>query len=68
MVTMKNSIGKTTQSRKNRTTNSFKTKRIISEDDIRRRAYEIYQTNIDTPHNELDDWFRAEKELRGSDY
>ncbi len=40
---------------------------MISEEDIRLRAFEIYKENGVTTHNELDDWFRAERELKGSD-
>jgi hypothetical protein len=39
----------------------------ISEEDIRRRAYEIYLENGDSYSDELDDWYRAERELRGED-
>lgn len=42
-------------------------KRIISEDDIRKRAYEIYIENGDAPFDELDNWLCAERELRGND-
>jgi hypothetical protein len=63
---MENLIVKTTKSRENRTAKSGKTKKMISEEDIRRRAFEIYQENGGSLHNEQDDWFRAERELRGS--
>ncbi len=36
-----------------------------SEDEIRRRAYEIYVARGGTPGHELDDWIRAERELGG---
>jgi hypothetical protein len=64
---MENVIVKTTRSREDRTSKSRKTKKIISEEDIRRRAFEIYQENGEIPENELDDWLQAERELRGSD-
>jgi hypothetical protein len=43
---------------------SVKIRRHITEDDIRRRAYEIYLENIDDYNDPLEDWFRAESELR----
>ncbi len=64
---MENSIVKTTKRREVRTAKSGKTRKMISEEDIRRRAFEIYQENGDNSHNELDDWYRAERELRESD-
>jgi hypothetical protein len=36
-----------------------------SEDEIRRRAYEIYVERGGTPGHEFDDWIRAERELQG---
>ncbi len=36
-----------------------------SEDEIRRRAYEIYVERGGTPGHELDDWTQAERELQG---
>lgn len=44
-----------------------KTKKVISDEEIRRRAFEIFQQNDVTYHNDLDDWFRAERELSGFD-
>jgi hypothetical protein len=64
---MENLIVKTRKSREVLTAKSKKTKKMISEEDIRRRAFEIYQANGGSPHNEQDDWFRAERELRRSD-
>jgi hypothetical protein len=43
---------------------SVQIRRHITEDDIRRRAYEIYLENIDDYNDPLEDWFRAESELR----
>lgn len=41
------------------------TKKIISEEDIRKRAYEVFQ-DIDNPSsNALDNWYYAERELKG---
>jgi hypothetical protein len=41
------------------------TEKIISEEDIRIRAFEIYQENDKSSSNELDNWFYAERELNG---
>lgn len=35
-----------------------------SEEDIRRRAYELYQQRGGEPGHEQEDWDRAERELR----
>jgi hypothetical protein len=64
---MENLIVKTTKSREVRSAKSRKTRKMISQEDIRRRAFEIYKENGVTSHNELDNWFRAERELRESD-
>jgi hypothetical protein len=36
------------------------------DEDIRRRAYEIYLERGETPGRELDDWLQAKRELEGS--
>jgi Protein of unknown function (DUF2934) len=36
-----------------------------SDEDIRRRAYEIYLERGEQPSRELDDWLQAERELEG---
>ena len=36
---------------------------VATEDDLRRRAYEIYLRRGDNPGNEVDDWLKAEREL-----
>lgn len=41
------------------------TKKIVTEEDIRNRAFEIYQENVNSPFNELDNWCYAERELNG---
>jgi len=64
---MKNLKVQTARSSEVRTPKSRRTIKMISEEDIRRRAFEIYQENGNTSHNELDDWFRAERELKGYD-
>jgi hypothetical protein len=40
---------------------------MISAEDIRRRAFEIYRENKDPSHTFRNDWFTAERELKGSD-
>lgn len=35
------------------------------EEEIRRRAYEIYQKRREEPGHEIEDWLRAERELMG---
>ncbi|HWC19627.1 MAG TPA: DUF2934 domain-containing protein [Terriglobales bacterium] len=37
----------------------------VSEEEIRRRAYELYVQRGGVGGNQADDWFRAEAELRG---
>ncbi len=37
----------------------------ITEEDVRRRAFEIYVERGNTPGDEIDDWLRAEMELKG---
>jgi len=37
----------------------------IIEDEIARRAYDLYVERGGTPGHELDDWLTAERELRG---
>ena len=37
----------------------------ITDDDIRRRAYELYLESGDDWSDELDNWLNAERELRG---
>jgi hypothetical protein len=44
---------------------SKETKKIISEEDIRKRAFEIFQENDNPSSNELDNWYYAERELNG---
>ena len=58
-------INKTKKSRHALTSTSKETKKIISEQDIRNRAYEIYQENGNPSFNELDNWYYAERELNG---
>ena len=37
----------------------------VLEEEIRRRAYEVYLERGEQPGSELDDWFQAERELEG---
>jgi hypothetical protein len=62
---MGNTISKTKISRNTLTTTPIETKKIISEEDIRNRAFEIYQENDNYSSSELDNWFYAERELNG---
>ena len=62
---MENTISKAKKSRVAVTSKSKETKKIISAEDIRNRAYEIYHENINTNSNELDNWLYAERELSG---
>lgn len=41
------------------------TKKLVTDEDIRNRAFEIYQENVNSPFNELDNWCYAERELNG---
>ncbi len=40
---------------------------LATEDDIRRRAYELFLARGGQPGRELQDWFQAEQELNGSE-
>jgi hypothetical protein len=62
---MGNTINKTKRSRAALTSTSKETKKIISREDISKRAFEIYQENDNSSSNELDNWFYAERELNG---
>jgi hypothetical protein len=62
---MEYKINKTKKSRHTLTSTSKETKKIISEEDIRNRAFEIYQENDNFSSNELDNWYYAERELNG---
>jgi len=61
-------IGKIKRPKKNRDSlksTSKESEKIISQEDIRNRAFEIYQENENPSSNEMDNWFYAERELRG---
>ncbi len=62
---MENKIKKAKKSKVATNTKSKETKKLISKEDIRNRAYEIYQENIITNCNELYNWVFAERELSG---
>lgn len=63
---MEKSIVKTTKSSELYSAKSRRIIKMISEEDIRRKAFEIYIRNDFTSHNELDDWLKAERELKGN--
>jgi hypothetical protein len=62
---MRNKISKTKKSFDAMTSKSEETKKIISEEDIRNRAFDIYLENTNSSSTELDNWYYAERELRG---
>jgi len=64
---MGNLIVKTRSRREIRNSEPHEIKRLISEEDIRRKAYELYLENRDTQFDELDNWLCAERELKGSE-
>lgn len=62
---MENLIVKTRSRREIRNSEPHEIKRLISEEDILRKAYELYLENRDTQFDELDNWLCAERELKG---
>jgi hypothetical protein len=62
---MKSTITKTKNSRDARISKFKEPEKVISEEDIRKRAFEIYQENYKSSFSELDNWFYAERELSG---
>jgi hypothetical protein len=62
---MKTTVKKSKKSRDALTLTSKETKKIISEEDIRKRAFEISQEFFDPPFTDLDNWYYAERELNG---
>jgi len=57
---------KITKKRRVALTSAFKeTKKIISEEDIRKRAFEVFQENEVPSSSEMDNWYYAERELSG---
>jgi hypothetical protein len=62
---MRKTINKTKKSRDLLISTSKETKAIISEEDIRNRAYEIYQEKENASFDEMEIWLYAERELNG---
>ena len=62
---MGNTIKKTNKSRDALTLKSKEAEKIIVEEDIRKRAFEIYQEDVNSSSTELDNWYYAERELTG---
>jgi len=62
---MRHTINKTKKSKDAMVSTSKETKKKISEEDIRNRAFEIFQENDNPSSNELDNWYYAERELTG---
>jgi hypothetical protein len=58
-------ISMTKKSRDVLASKSKETKKIISDEDIRNRAFDIYLENKNSSSTELDNWFYAERELSG---
>ena len=64
---MENLVIRTKKRRELKNSKPYAAKKVITEEDIRRRAYEIYLENGDAPFDALDNWFSAERELRGNE-
>jgi hypothetical protein len=62
---MENKISKTRKSGDVLASKSKETKMIISEEDVRNRAFEIYLENKNSSSTDLDNWCYAERELNG---
>lgn len=62
---MRNTTDKRKKGRDVPTSTIKAAKRIISEADIRTRAFEIYQENNNPSFNAQDNWLYAERELNG---
>jgi hypothetical protein len=62
---MKNSAMNTTKKRGERVMKPVITERLIKEEDIRRRAFEIYLED-EEDSSDLENWLRAERELLNS--
>ena len=62
---MRNTIDKRKKTRDAVASKFKEIKKIISEADIRTRAFEIYQENRNPSFNAQDNWFYAERELNG---
>jgi len=62
---MENSGTKTREPKVKTVTKTLPKKKWITDEDVRKRAFELYQKNGVNNHSELDNWLRAERELRG---
>jgi hypothetical protein len=62
---MRNTIDKRKKTRDAVASKFKEIKKIISEADIRTRAFEIYQENSNPSFNAQDNWLYAERELTG---
>jgi hypothetical protein len=62
---MKTTVVKTRRRYDDNTSESTEQKRTLSEEDIRKRAYEIYLESGESSNDELDNWYYAERELNG---
>jgi Protein of unknown function (DUF2934) len=62
---MKNKIIRTKKNWDALASTSKGTIKVITEEDIRNRAFEIFQENDNPSSNELDNWYYAERELNG---
>lgn len=62
----KTTAKKTAAPRSAKATDGTASRREPSQEDIARRAYEIYLERGGRHGNDADDWLRAERELRGS--
>lgn len=62
---MRYKISKTKRSKDALVSKSKETKKIISEEAIRTRAFDIYLENTNSSSTEQDNWFYAERELNG---
>jgi hypothetical protein len=62
---MRNTIKEAKRSRGALTSTSKETKKIISEEDIRNRAFMVYRENDNSSLNKLINRFYAERELSG---
>jgi hypothetical protein len=62
---METTITKTKKSRDDLTSKSKETKKIISVENIRNRAFEVYLENNNSSVNKLNNRFSAERDLSG---
>ncbi len=62
---MRTTHNKTRKSRTALILKSGEPKKIIPEEEIRKRAYEVFKEDDNSSSNELDNWYYAERELNG---